>query len=183
MGVFAFVLYVLVLCRLTVAATFILSASWKLVHRASFDAVLAGSSRRFRGGRKHALGPVVAAVELAVAVALVVSPTAWIPSVVAEVFLLAFSVFLARAESLANGCGCWRPPQNHRESARPYLVRNGILVMFTAIGAFGAGGLRLMPWIAVAALAILPALFIMEIPSVAAILPRRPVMTPRQGEL
>jgi uncharacterized membrane protein YphA (DoxX/SURF4 family) len=176
--------YFLVLCRAIVGCTFVLSAYWKLRHRTVFDAVVAGAARA-PIARSHpkplrrVLAPAVATLEFVVAGALFLLPIAWIPALAAVLFLIIFSGFLLRAGTLANGCGCWRPPQSGHSDASPYLIRNGLLIGLAAAGAVSSQALAPAPRIALIAAGLLPALLIMEIPAVAELL--RPARRPAIG--
>jgi uncharacterized membrane protein YphA (DoxX/SURF4 family) len=176
--------YILVLCRAIVGFTFILSAYWKLRNRAVFDAVVAGAARA-PAPRKHLrtvrrlVAPAVASVEIVVGAGLFLLPVAWIPALCSVLFLLIFSGFLLRAGSLANGCGCWRPPQSGHSDASPYLIRNGLLIALAAASAGSSQVPAIAPRIALSAAGLLPALLIMEIPGVVELV--RPVRTPAIG--
>jgi hypothetical protein len=160
----------LLLCRTILAATFILSAVWKLRNRAQFRVVLVAGPLRLGGVAQKAIGPAVASLELAIAAALLLFPTSWPLGLAAITFLVAFSIFLARSHSLANGCGCWRPARRGGGGVRPYLIRNGLLIAIAAFGSIPAHGIRIGDQIALAALSLLPAWLVMEIPALAEIL-------------
>jgi Methylamine utilisation protein MauE len=157
--------------RTLVAVTFVFSASWKLANRSQFRLVLASASGRLRGPWLSALGPAVAVAELAIAVSLVAFPADRAPSVAAAVSLILFSTFLVRAESLANGCGCWRPTRTGRASPLPYLIRNAPLVavtIYTSVAAprpVSAGSEAVLLLVAVPL-----AWLVMEVPAVAEML-------------
>jgi hypothetical protein len=155
------------LARFIVAFTFLFSAFWKARHSAAFTAVIAGAARRRLPAWSSRMGPLVALLEVVVAIGLLLGyPEIWISSLVAATFLIAFSVFLARADSLANGCGCWEPVRRGDASAAPFLVRNAVLIVLAAIGATQQSTLGIAPQAAVAAIALLPAWLVMEIPTV-----------------
>jgi uncharacterized membrane protein YphA (DoxX/SURF4 family) len=172
---------VVVLCRVIVALTFVLSGVWKLQNRPAFIAVVMSSSGRWRGARVSALGPSIAAFELLIALLLLTGFAAVVGAAAAGFFLIAFSIFLARADSLANGCGCWRPPQQSREELAPYLVRNLILVGLTVVGVAGtpghvAVGLRFV----LIGTALIPAVMIMEIPTIVSVVRQGPPLGARE---
>jgi hypothetical protein len=165
------------LFRSVVAVTFLLSAAWKLRHRADFDAVVAGANRRLRGHRAGAIGLLVAAAEISIGVTLIVIPASRIPAIFAVIFLIAFSIFLSRADSLANGCGCWSPAQRRNANAEPYVIRNALLAILAIAGAVAPHFAGIGSEVLLAAVALLPAWLVMEIPTVAALL------RPPPGEL
>jgi hypothetical protein len=152
---------------MVVALTFLLSAAWKVGHSVGFSVVIAGATRRPLPAWSTRLGPFVVLLEILIAVGLLFGfPEIWIASLAAGLFLVAFSVFLARADSLANGCGCWRPVRRGDTSAAPYLVRNGVLIVLTAVGAAQPRAVSIASQAAVTAIAVLPAWLVMEIPTV-----------------
>jgi methylamine utilization protein MauE len=166
-----------ILCRSIVALAFLFSAGWKISHPGQFNAVVAGGPQSLRRVRRRLLssGPAIAAVEVIVAAALIICRPSWIPALAAVLFLGIFSLFLLRADSLANGCGCWRAPQRRSDSARFYIVRNSLLAVFACVGGIWNGSAPTGQKVAVAALAIIPALLIMEIPTIAEFMePRHP---------
>jgi uncharacterized membrane protein YphA (DoxX/SURF4 family) len=150
-----------------VALTFLLSAAWKVRHSVGFSVVIAGAARRPLPAWSTRLGPFVVLLEIVIATGLLLGfPEAWASSLAAALFLIAFSVFLARADSLANGCGCWQPARRGDTSATPYLVRNAVLIVLAAIGAAQSRALSPASQAAVAAIALLPAWLVMEVPTV-----------------
>jgi hypothetical protein len=152
---------------MVVALTFLFSAAWKVRHSVGFSVVIAGATRRPLPAWSTRLGPFVVLLEILIAAGLLFGfPEIWIASLAAGLFLIAFSVFLARADSLANGCGCWRPVRRGDTSAAPYLVRNGILIVLTAIGAAQPRAVSIASQAAVIAIALLPAWLVMEVPTV-----------------
>jgi hypothetical protein len=157
------------LCRFIVALAFLSSAAWKVAHPGHFSAVLAGGPPASRALARTgpAASLVFAAVEMALALTLVLVRPHWLPAAVTVAFLAAFSAFLIRADSLANGCGCWRPPQAGAPRAAPYVLRNSLLAALAAGGGIGSGTLSPGPAVTLGALAILPALLVMELPTIA----------------
>lgn len=158
------------LCRSIVAITFVLSAAWKLRNRADFNAVVAGGPLRLRGLWQTSLAPAVALLEIVIGAGLLLFPGSWPLGAAAVLFLVVFSVFLARAGSLANGCGCWRPVRRGSGTAKPFLVRNGLLIVLAGVGTLPSHGLGVGAQVTLAAAAALPAWMIMEIPTVAELL-------------
>jgi hypothetical protein len=155
------------MCRMVVAVTFLLSAAWKVRHSAGFSVVIAGAARRPLPAWSAGLGPFVVLLEILIATGLLLGfPEVWVPSSAAALFVIAFSVFLARADSLANGCGCWQPVRHGDTSAAPYLARNTVLVALTAVGAVQPRALSLASQGVMAAIALLPAWLVMEVPTV-----------------
>ncbi|SRR5260221_4365375 len=154
------------LCRIIVAITFLLSAAWKVRHSIGFSVVIAGAARRPLPAWSTRLGPLVVLLEILIATALLGFPEVWVSSVAAALFLIAFSVFLASADSLANGCGCWQPVRRGDTSAAPYLARNAVLIVLTAVGAAQPRALSLASQAVLVSIAVLPALLVMEIPTV-----------------
>jgi len=164
MGAFA------VLCRSIVGITFLLSAAWKLRHREDFNVVVASSSWRLSRTARVALGPVVGVLEVVIGVGLLLFPTSWPLVLVAILFLVGFSVFLARAGSLANGCGCWRPVRRGGGRAGPYLARNALLIALAAAAGLHSYTIGIASEITLVAVALLPAWLIMEVPNFADLL-------------
>lgn len=162
---------VLAFMRTLVALTFVLSASWKVVNRSQFKLVLASASGRLREPWISVLGPVVAFVELAIAVSLVAFPGYRAPSVAAAASLILFSIFLVRAESLANGCGCWRPTRTGRASPWHYLMRNLPLIALTICTAVvSARTVAAGSEVVLLLVAVPLAWLVMEVPTVAEML-------------
>jgi uncharacterized membrane protein YphA (DoxX/SURF4 family) len=158
---------VIILMRSVVAIAFILSAVWKLSHRAAFDAVVAGNSWRIlRRAPRSTLGPAVALLEILIGIGMLVAFMPWITITAAVLFLVIFSIFLLRANSLANGCGCWNPARHGRAQAAPYIVRNGLLICLAIAGAAPAHGPGIALRVGVVGVALLPAFLLMEIPTV-----------------
>jgi len=170
------------LCRAIVALTFFFAASWKLRNPVVFNAVVAagvgGSTpRRFRA----LIWLIVAVLEILLGASLLISRLSWPPGVAAIGFLIVFSIFLLQAGSLTNGCGCWRPPQSGRTDATPYLVRNALLIMLLSIGTAGDSTLSIASEATLIAIAVLPALLLMEVPTVIALI--RPARRPVTGKM
>jgi len=155
------------LCRMVVAWTFLLSAVWKVRHSVGFSVVIAGAARRPLPAWSARLGPFVVLLEILIAAGLILGfPEVWVSSLAAALFLIAFSVFLVRADSLANGCGCWQPARRGDTGAAPYLVRNAVLIVLAALGAAQPRALSLASQAVVVAIALLPAWLVMEVPTV-----------------
>jgi hypothetical protein len=160
------VVALLAVCRAVVAVTFLLSAVWKLRNRADFGTVLASAFPALSWKRGAWLGPTVGTLEIVISASLVAFSQSWIPAFAAIAFLIIFSIFLARAKSLANGCGCWRPVRRGHTGAAPYLVRNTILIVLAAAGAAQGDAMTIGSQTAVVAIALLPAWLIMEVPTI-----------------
>jgi hypothetical protein len=175
--------YLFMVCRAIVGFTFILSAFWKLRNRAVFDAVVADgarvSPREHHPSRGHILAPAVALLEFIVGAGLFFLPIPWIPALAAVLFLIIFSVFLLRAPTLVNGCGCWRPPQSGQANASPYLVRNGFLIILAGLGAASEQTVGIGARFALIATGFLPALLVMEVPAFVELM--RPARRPPLG--
>lgn len=119
---------------------------------------------------RNKIGPLVAGLEILIGIGLLIFPTFWPLGLAAIVFLIAFSVFLARAGSLANGCGCWRPARRGGSHAAPYLIRNTFLIILSALAGIRAYHLGVTTDIAIIAVSLIPAWLIMEVPSFAELL-------------
>lgn len=157
------------LSRDLVALTFLFSAAWKLRNRADFAVALASALPRI-GRRGHLVGPAVGSLEVGIGAGLLALPTWWEFGLAAVLFLIIFSAYLTQADSLANGCGCWRPVRRGRAPAWPYLVRNGLLLLLAAAGSVYRHGLAPGAEVALAAAAVIPAWLVMEIPNVTQLL-------------
>ncbi len=162
---------VIVLCRCLVAVAFLMSAGWKLRNKAGFNVVMSGSSSVLlrKASIATALRPALSLAEAVAAIFLIVAASqiyVYMATAIALGVLLATSAFLLRADSLANGCGCWRPVRRGRARAAPYLVRNALLIILVIAAALPAQrpGAGLVLVLVVGSL--LPAMLIMEIPTV-----------------
>jgi hypothetical protein len=169
------------LCRLIVAITFVMSAVWKLSHRIQYRAAVV-TAWHLPAKLVTASALVVPVVELLVGASLIALPATRLPVIAAALFIVGFSLFLARAQSLANGCGCWRPARQGTGSARPYLARNALLAILAALAASSPASLSPRTEAVIFAIALLPAWLIMEAPVIVEVLsslssrphPRRP---------
>lgn len=164
----SFVTTLAVLCRSTVAIAFLLSAGWKLSHPIEFETVMAGAPLSLQRivGSFPLKGPLVAAAEILIAIAILVDQLRWIAAFTAIGFLVLFSIFLARADTLANGCGCWRAPQRRKNSAKPYIIRNYLLAAIALISVASGQAATPTAHLALGAAAFLPALLLMEVPTI-----------------
>jgi len=76
------------LCRAVISRASLLSAAWKLTHFTGFGVVVAGAARKQLPAWSTRLGPLVALLEIFVAVGLLGFPQIWLPSVAAVLFLV-----------------------------------------------------------------------------------------------
>lgn len=157
------------LCRLIVAITFVMSATWKLSHRVEYRAAVV-TAWHLPAKLVTVSIPVVPVVELVIGVSLIALPANRLPVLAAALFIVGFSLLLARAHSLANGCGCWRPARQGTGSARPYLARNALLAALAVIAASSPAALSPRTEAVILAIALLPAWLIMEAPVIAEVL-------------
>jgi uncharacterized membrane protein YphA (DoxX/SURF4 family) len=164
------VLSILILCRSIVAITFLLSAAWKLRNPAEFQLAISGRLPMFHGKVRERIPQIVAGVELCLGLALLLDLRSWFIGLLGVVFLIGFSAFLARAGSLINGCGCWRPVRHGPTSARFFLARNLLLIILAGAGSFVARGASAGAELAIVAAALIPSWLVMEIPGIAALL-------------
>jgi hypothetical protein len=149
--------------RCTVGIAFIMSAWWKLRHRAEFaDALTAIVGRRFLPLRRP-IQYAVPAVEAVTALALVLPGAAARLGVVAAAILLVLLTLTLLRRDLSAGCGCWSLSNPSRSSL---LARNGLLLALTLAGLPSTPPPGWPTALAGAAMGGIFAVLIMEIPTI-----------------
>ncbi len=161
------------LARLAGASAFLLAAAWKLSHRRAFALAFRGlAPPRLKCLGQVAVYP-VAAIEVAIGVLLVVglgSPSLRLVGPVTGLIALGgFTVLLLRSSGLEE-CGCWAMPfVNDGGQARVLLLlRNTLLIAAFAFAALLPARTGATAAVAAPA-ALLMALFIVELPTFAAV--------------
>lgn len=113
---------------------FLLSAVWKITHRAKSTLALRQATAGYLppafAGWTRVL---VIAIESGVSVALYVPGWSIGGSIAAAFAIAVFSVAIAAAPDVAGGCGCWRETGT-RTPKRYYLVRNGLICGAAMVG-------------------------------------------------
>jgi hypothetical protein len=147
--------------RACVATTFVLSAGWKLRHRAEFLAVL--RSMRIARSPARVLGVLVPALEGGVAVLLVLpGEPGQLGGAAAAALIVVLSATLLRRD-LSAGCGCW---SGTRPERGPLLARNGVLLTLAIVAVFLAPSALSAELVAVLPIAVIFAVLIIEIPTI-----------------
>jgi uncharacterized membrane protein YphA (DoxX/SURF4 family) len=152
--------------RAAVAATFLLSAAWKLRHPGQFLVAFRSGTPRTLHRLDRPAARLVPAVEVVLALALLATSSlgrasAW----AALVLLLAFTVTLLRSADPRAGCGCWRDT-GRRVGRAPYLVRNGLLVGLALGGALAPVPPSLVGVLFGLVTGVVAALVLMELPGI-----------------
>lgn len=154
----------LVYCaRCCVGIAFIMSAWWKLRHRAEFaQALTAIVSRRFLPLRRP-IQYAVPAVEAVTALALVLPGVAGRLGVPAAAVLLVLLTLTLLRRDLSAGCGCWSLSNPSRSSL---LARNGLLLALTLAGLPSTAPLDWPMALAGAGMGGIFAVLTMEVPTI-----------------
>jgi len=119
--------------RSVTAASWLLSAGWKLLNPGDFSLAY-WRIRNARGKSATVVAGLVAAVEIVAAVCLLLPGIPWWIAVPPSVILLVvLSIVLARASSLDNGCGCWAKPRQEQPRGL-YIARNVIFALLALAG-------------------------------------------------
>ena len=125
-------------CRTAVAATFVISALWKISHPAEFSDAVRGILPPQLSLLRHRRGAwVISTAEILIGIFLLIFNSAdvyhYLAMLAALCFLSLFTLALARAPDLSGGCGCWRSPPDHQPRS-VYLSRNLVLAILLLAG-------------------------------------------------
>lgn len=162
-------------CRTMVAVVFVLTASWKVSNRHEFELSFDRLAPEGMAGiARWALWP-LAAVELALAVVLLVGLQVQVLSLAGPVaaFALIFSFTVALALGEEGGCGCWfTPPSSARTLKLLPIIRNVTLLIALAAAAVlssrGIHGVGFAAGLAPVGTALILAALLVEAPQIAA---------------
>jgi len=155
-------------CRVVLATVLVLSAGWKLGHRAEFARAYRGLAPKAIAGTAGPALWVVAALELATA-GLVVAGT-WVGPALALIVVGAFTLRIAAAPGLAE-CGCWTmsfvpEPAVARQLT---LARNAVVLAVAIVALAGPSAVAARDLLAPVTAGVLLGLVVVELPLIVSI--------------
>jgi len=155
-------------CRVVLATVLVLSAGWKLGHRAEFARAYRGLAPKAIAGTAGPALCVVAALELATA-GLVVAGT-WVGPALALIVVGAFTLRIAAAPGLAE-CGCWTmsfvpEPAVARQLT---LARNAVVLAVAIVALAGPSAVAARDLLAPVTAGVLLGLVVVELPLIVSI--------------
>lgn len=120
--------------RTSVAWVFTLTALWKVRNATQFGQAVESwlSDNKVRRSLVSASWIVVPA-EIIAAITLVLSQTSVFGLVESSLLLVIFTAYVATAEDLSRGCGCWQG-RGQIHGRLPLLCRNAVLLILLTVG-------------------------------------------------